>query len=211
MDKIRFRYSKTGKAIYISHLDLMAVMQRSFLRAEVNLKYSEGFNPHPYMSVALPLSIGTESLCELMDVRIIADELPDINLLRLPDGIKILETYFPERKFNEISWIEVSGILYYDKKTDSDIIKCLNERFAQRSIVISKRTKRGYKDLDIAPHIKNVDIKSGKHIEITAMISAQNPTLNTEDLINALDNDAKPDYSLMKRIAVYDSNMIVFR
>jgi len=211
MDKNRFRYSKTGKAIYISHLDLMAVMQRSLIRAEVNLKYSEGFNPHPYMSVALPLSIGTESLCELMDVRVADAELPDINLLKLPDGIKILEIYFPERKFSEISWIEVSGILYYDKKADADILLSLKERFAQKSIVIPKRTKRGYKDLDIAPYIKNVDFRFGKNIEITAMISAQNPTLNTEDLVNALDNAAKPVYSEMKRIAVYDSNMVIFR
>ena len=45
-EKLRLRFEKTGRAIYISHLDLMRTMQRVFLRADCPLKYSEGFNPH---------------------------------------------------------------------------------------------------------------------------------------------------------------------
>ena len=70
MSKIRLLYSKTGKAKYISHLDLMATMRRALLRAGIELKYSEGFNPHPYMSVALPLPVGCSSICELIDIGI---------------------------------------------------------------------------------------------------------------------------------------------
>ena len=70
MDKLRLRFSKTGRAIYISHLDLMAAMQRAFARAELPLKFSEGFNPHPQISILLPLSVGTASVCELMDFRL---------------------------------------------------------------------------------------------------------------------------------------------
>ena len=51
MDKLRLRFEKTGRAIYISHLDLMSTMQRAFARAELELKYSEGFNPHPLISI----------------------------------------------------------------------------------------------------------------------------------------------------------------
>ena len=61
MDKLRLRFEKTGKAIWISHLDLMRVMQRAFLRAGCRMKYSEGFNPHPILSVCLPLSVGAAS------------------------------------------------------------------------------------------------------------------------------------------------------
>ena len=50
MDKLRLRFEKTGRAVYISHLDLMQTMQRAFARAEYDLKYSEGFNPHPQIS-----------------------------------------------------------------------------------------------------------------------------------------------------------------
>ena len=65
----RLLFEKTGDAVYISHLDLMRTMTRAFLRAGCRLKYSEGFNPHPNISIALPLSVGCEILCELMDFR----------------------------------------------------------------------------------------------------------------------------------------------
>ena len=91
MDKLRLRFSKTGRAVYISHLDLMRTMTRAFLRAECRLKYSEGFNPHPNISIALPLSVGCESLCEIMDFRLIEEkELDDILKslsVELPEGI----------------------------------------------------------------------------------------------------------------------------
>lgn len=66
MDKLRLRFQKTGKAVYISHLDLMRVVQRIFLRAGTPIKYSEGFNPHALISICLPLSVGMASDCELM-------------------------------------------------------------------------------------------------------------------------------------------------
>ncbi|MBQ7565814.1 MAG: DUF2344 domain-containing protein, partial [Oscillospiraceae bacterium] len=68
----RLRLEKTGDAIYLSHLDLMRVVQRAFTRAGVMLKHSGGFSPKPYVAAALPLSVGVESVCELLDY-----ELPD--------------------------------------------------------------------------------------------------------------------------------------
>ena len=70
MDKLRLRFKKTGRAVYISHLDLMDTIQRAFSRAEYGLKYSEGFNPRPQISIALPLSVGTGSVCEVMDFKL---------------------------------------------------------------------------------------------------------------------------------------------
>ncbi|MBR0161183.1 MAG: DUF2344 domain-containing protein, partial [Oscillospiraceae bacterium] len=67
MDKLRLRFEKTGRAVWISHLDLMTTMQRAFSRAGYELQYSEGFNPHPLISILLPLSVGAGSVCELMD------------------------------------------------------------------------------------------------------------------------------------------------
>ena len=62
MDKYRLLFSKTGRAVYISHLDLMRTLTRAFLRAECRLKYSEGFNPHPQISIALPVSVPASPL-----------------------------------------------------------------------------------------------------------------------------------------------------
>lgn len=211
MSKIRFRYEKVGKAKYLSHLDLMATMQRAFIRAGIKLRYSEGFNPHPYMSVALPLSVGCESICELMDVGIVDDVIPDIKGISLPEGIVILDAYKPLRKFNEITWIEVSSKMHYNEQITDDILYVLKQRFAGSEIVISKRTKRGFKELDIAPYIKDVEFIFNNCILITAKISAQNPTLNVSDLESVIDVEHKPDFTDTKRIEIYDSNMVLFR
>ena len=70
MREVRLKFSKTGQAKYISHLDTNRVFSRAFSRAKINLWYTEGFNPRPYMSFSLPLSLGVESLCENVDIRI---------------------------------------------------------------------------------------------------------------------------------------------
>ena len=211
MHKMRFRYSKTGRAGYISHLDLMSVMQRSFRRAGVRLKYSEGFNPHPYMSVALPLSVGCESVCELIDVAVIDEDMPVLKTLKFPEGISIIEAYKPERKFNDITWIEIVGNLHYNKQITDDLIEGLRSCLNRDSIIISKRTKRGQKDLDIAPFIKDAEFRTGEYVSLKAKISAQNPTINFDDILKAFDDELKPDHADIRRIEIYDKNMIVFR
>ena len=69
MREVRLRFSKTGRLKYISHLDINRAMSRALKRAGIPLWYTEGFNPHPYMSFSLPLSLGVESLCESVDLR----------------------------------------------------------------------------------------------------------------------------------------------
>ncbi len=68
MQRLRIRFSRGEELKYISHLDLMRLWQRAFNRAGIALGYSEGFNPHPRMSLALPLALGVTSEAELMDI-----------------------------------------------------------------------------------------------------------------------------------------------
>ena len=99
---VRAVFKKTGRAIYISHLDLMRVMQRTFKRAKLPVWFTKGYNPHIYLMFALPLSLGVSSECELMDfgIDISAGELDyeDIkNRLNqvLPEGLEIVKLYEP--------------------------------------------------------------------------------------------------------------------
>jgi len=214
MNKIRFRYQKTGKAKYISHLDLMSTMQRAFLRAGIKLKYSEGFNPHPYMSAALPLSVGCESLCELMDVGIGSNDLPEKNDHLLPEGLYITEAYVPVRKFNDIKWIEINCRLHYFDRSSDLIAEMLIEHFNKKSLVIPKKTKSGTSTIDIARFIRDVKIGCGDAVEMTAKISAQDPTINLNDIVNVLSsggNILTPDDIEVKRIDIYDADMLLFR
>jgi radical SAM-linked protein len=213
MGKIRVRFTKTGKARYISHLDLMATMQRAFIRAGVRLKYSEGFNPHPYMSVALPLPVGVESLCELMDVEIIDSELPcDINRF-LPEGIVVLGTYTPLNKFKSIKWISVSCKIHYDDPPDDIFKEMLHKHFTAASLIIQKKTKSGVSDVDIAPFIREVTLGSGDVVDLTAKISAQNPTISQNDIFNIIrgnEETAIPNNIEIKRIEIYNEDMVIF-
>ncbi|MCL2223073.1 MAG: TIGR03936 family radical SAM-associated protein [Oscillospiraceae bacterium] len=229
MSKIRCLYSKTGRAKFISHLDLMATFKRSFLRAGVKLTYSEGFNPHPYISVALPLSVGCESVCELIDVGFSGKEFPRHINDFLPDGLSILEVYPPGRKFSHIKWVKVSFSVRYgentskykdEKKGSAEntefIAESLKELFASESLVIPKKTKSGVSEVDIMPHVncEHIRILSDFDIEICAVISAQNPTVSHNDFLSIIGMNRKiqtPNHFLLKRIEIYDADMIEFR
>lgn len=219
MDKLRLRFSKTGRAVYISHLDLMRTMTRAFLRAGCRLKYSEGFNPHPNISIALPLSVGCESLCEIMDFRLAEEKDPDEILkslsAQLPEGIEALEVYGAERKVKEIKWLSISGIFEYDERDAAEMTEKLNAFYLRDSIVISKKTKRGVGETDIIPAIKEIKFaQEGNDVRLDAVISAQEPTLNPELLADALRQlrpETAPDFAKFRRLEIYDENMEAFR
>lgn len=219
MDKYRMRFSKTGRAVYISHLDLMRTITRAFLRAECRLKYSEGFNPHPNISIALPLSVGCESVCEIMDFKMREDmpceEIKNRLETQFPEGIAVIDVYEAERKVKEIKWLSISGVLEYDERDAAAMAGKLNEFYAAESIVITKKTKRGMGESDIRPAIRDISFaQSGRDVSMRALISAQEPTLNPElitDALRQLAPDIAPDFAKFRRLEIFDENMQVFR
>jgi len=193
-------------------------MRRAFIRAGLELEYSKGFNPHPYVSVAIPLSVGSQSVCELMDVGL-KERVETVGLKEkitecLPDGLRISEAYYPERKFSDLMWLEISGILYYDSNKLPDISKRLTERFAMDCIEVEKKTKRGVSVVNIAAHILDLEFEGIDEVIIKAKLSAQEPTIKPENLLDSLKGDFEmlaPDHAAFKRIEVFDSDMTVFR
>ncbi len=219
MDKYRMLFSKTGRAVYISHLDLMRTITRAFMRAECWLKYSEGFNPHPSISIALPLSVGCESMCEIMDFKMREDmsceEIKHRLGTQFPEGIEVIDVYEAGRKVKEIKWLRISGVFEYDERDAAIMTEELNEFYAAESIVIAKKTKKGIGESDIRPAISEISFEqSGRDVLMSALISAQEPTLNPEliaDALRQLKHDAAPDFAKFKRLEIFDENMEVFR
>ena len=217
--KLRLRFAKEGRAVYISHLDLMRTMQRSFLRAGYPLKYSEGFNPHPVISILLPLGVGVSSQCELMDFSLTEplDEtaLPERLTRAMPEGVRALEVYAGGRKVKELKWLRIEGVFEYDGRDPAKMCEGLSDFFAQKQIVITRKTKRGEGESDIAPAIREISFAPAeKAVRLEAVISAQEPTLNPDHLVNALRQLAPvlaPDFAEFCRKAVYDAEMTVFR
>ena len=219
MDKLRLRFKKTGRAVYISHLDLMHTMQRAFSRAGYELKYSEGFNPHPQISIALPLSVGTASLCEIMDFRLKEEAELSQMAARLsavmPEGIEVIEAYEQSRKVAEIKWLELEGVFEYDERSTGEMKAALEDFYAADSIVITKKTKRGMGETDIRPAIHNISFEAAeKAVLVRAVVSAQEPTLNPELLAGALRQlrpELAPDFAKFTRVETYDAQMKIYR
>lgn len=219
MDKYRMLFAKTGRAVYISHLDLMRTITRAFLRAECRLKYSEGFNPHPNISIALPLSVGCESVCEIMDFKMLEDmpceEIKSRISDQFPEGIEVIDVYEMQRKVKEIKWLRISGVFEYDERDAAQMAEKLNEFYAAESIVITKKTKRGMGESDIRPAIKEISFESsGTDVILSAVISAQEPTLNPEliaDALRQLAPEYAPDFAKFRRLEIFDENMEIFR
>lgn len=218
MDKLRLRFEKTGRAVYISHLDLMRTMQRVFLRAGVPLKYSEGFNPHAEISIALPLSVGAESVCEILDFRIkqniSLDGLTERLTAAMPEGIRATAVYEAERKCKEIKWLRIAGRMEYDDRDKLEMAEKLNAFYASESIVIRKKTKRGEGESDIRPAIREIEFSAGEEdVSVKAVISAQDPTLNPELLVDALRQKAPelaPDFAAFRRLEILDTEGKLF-
>lgn len=219
MDKLRLRFKKTGRAVYTSHLDLMHTMQRVFSRAGYELKYSEGFNPHPQISIALPLSVGASSVCEIMDFRLKQDadlkELPAKLSAVMPEGLEVIEAYEQQRKVAELKWLEIEGVFEYDERDTEEMRQRLEAFYSKDSIVIVKKTKRGMGETDIRGGIRSISFAAETGlVRVNAVISAQEPTINPELLCEALrqlESDIAPDFAKFTRIETYDKDMKVYR
>lgn len=216
MSRLLFR--KVGRAKFISHLDLMRTMQRVFIRAGLKIRHTEGFNPHPYMNFAMPLSVGTESECELMDFelteRVDNAEIPALLNAVSPEGIEAVEVYDSPRKFKDIKWLDIEARLFYDSK--SRMGDKLRGFYAAPSIVIEKKTKRSVAMVDIVPLIAGLEIcdEADGITLLRARLAASEPALSPAQLISALTQHAPelaPDFTAFKRINVYDKDMVLFR
>lgn len=220
MRKLRMLFAKTERAVYISHLDLMHVLQRAFLRAGYQLKFSEGFNPHPVISIAVPLSVGAGSVCELLDFTLLDEHIDTDKLIAdlnraMPEGIAALEVYEPQRKASGVKWLRVEGTYEFDHAAPEAMVQPLRDFYAAKEIPVMRKTKRGEGVLDIAPHVKEMSITAMEDaVRVEAVISVNEPTINPDLLVNAIRQispTVAPDFAKFKRLEIYDENMEIFR
>lgn len=198
---IRIKFTKLGALQFISHLDLNRTMKTVMIRAKIPIHYSEGFNPHPKMVFALPLSIGAESTCELLDIRLdremTSNEVVSQLNAVLPPEMQVLDAYIPTTKFTDIAFAE------YDITTDEPIDR---SPLAADSVVIMKRTKSGEKECDIKPMIASYLPISGG---IRCVLSATSTDyLNPEYIATVL---GLREYSIMRRRVLISDGQTEFR
>ena len=145
--KYVIEFTKTGRMAYISHLDLARVFLRALRMSGLRPAYSQGFNPHPKMSFALPLSLGQSSVCELLEIETVCEcdvdsAISDLNA-RLPDDIHVLSMRKKPDSFPKSLASYVSAAQY---EILCDGIYDANDRlatfFAQERIFIQKTSKK---------------------------------------------------------------------
>lgn len=223
MIPVRVKFSKKGSLMYISHLDLAKTMQRIVVRSDINIWYSEGFNPQPKIVFAVPLPVGVESDCELLDIRITKKmELDEVRARlekNFPSEMVILDVYTPDVKFKHIAYIDYTINLHspeINENTKAEIIKLFSGECN-----VAKTTKSGNeKIVNICENIKSIDVeyKNGDIVISTVLCADSEKYLNPELLIEAIRKNlnilnlgtTQEYYSILRNNMLYD-DLTVFK
>ena len=195
MSKYILKYNKTGYLKYISHLDLMRLFHRAFKRADIKLKYSNGYNPHPKMVIAQPLSLGYESTSEYLEIDTWEDFEEDIILSRLnsilPNGIEIktckILASFSKTLAALVEFAEYQIRIDYD---DSIRFENLANFLSSPEILVEKYQHKSNttKIIDIKPLIKSFGyiINDNNIIIDTIIRTGSSQNLNPEHFIQGV-------------------------
>ena len=213
------KFKKVGNLKYISHLDLVRTMNKIIVRAKLPLWYTEGFNPKPKMVFAAPLSTGTDSVCEYMDLRL--TEKMDVELAKnllnenMTSEMQALETYYPTSKLTDLKWLSYTITITSDSITP-DVADLCDKALMAEEMKISKKTKSGEAIVDVRPMIKSASAvyDSGK-IRISCILSSDSQSfLNPEYVVKYLketvgilssENLLSESYEIMRESAFFEN------
>ena len=216
MYKIRICFSKTGYSKYVSHLDLMKTLQRTFRRGGIDISYSQGFNPHPIMSIAHPLPLGVEGFNEYMDISV--DSKPNFEELKikmnnaLPQDIRVHSVFNADKPLNILVRAEYTSDIVL-KHSVEDLEGKIKEFLSSSVFMVEKKTKRGVSDTDIKPMIFEVSVEKNedKAVRLKFVLANGEPTnLKAITFFTALEKyieNFKIDYFSLVRNNLYDINM----
>ena len=219
---LRFRFSKVGSLQYISHLDLVRTMTRALIRARIPLWYTQGYNPIPHLVFATPLSVGTESLSEFLDVRTVkaVDPVAVLSAVNatLPEELRILEVYYPETKFTGLIYSEYEINLHTELQ--EGYVQTASAILWERPLNVVKKTKSGVREVDIGKGIRKLSIEQIEGgVQIRAVLAANSAEfLNPELLVRVLKertgilsgDPVRETYSIL-RVESYTEELTAFR
>ena len=219
MRTIRVWFSKSGDACYISHLDLQRVMHRSLAKAQIPAWYSQGFNPHIYLTFALPLPVGQESICEAMDFRCeddnyALDTIKEQLNRALPLGLRVLKVTEAKDKAGDIAAACYTMELP-DTAAVRKAISIYNDSDSAFVAKIGKQNgRKTEKQMDLKPHLKTLEykVKEDKlHFELT-LPAGSSVNLNPALLVQFLQTAGTVDMSsaIIVRTAVLKTDGTAF-
>ncbi len=217
---VRMSFEKTGMAKFISHLDTVRCITRAMKRANVPVWFTEGFNPHAFLTFAMPLSLGFESLCETVDFRLVEDidldELKERLNNALPVDMTVKEIYVYNTLPSDIRWAEYKVIF---NNPDELLLAQAEKLLSSDEIMVMKKGKQGRKkvekEVNIKEHIKSFELENdnGKLVLKTVLSSGPSININPMLLIGALVKDTNTDEQDVDIIKIqsYKENMEIFK
>lgn len=210
---VRIRFCKKGNLQYVSHLDLQRTIHRVLIRAGIPMWYTKGFNPHPKISFGYPLSIGTESECEFLDIRI-EREISMENIVHqlnceLTDEMYVLEAYEAKTDAGDVAFADYTVKICTTGGSPAMAGK-IAAVLCRDEVLMTKKSKSGDKEINIIPLIDQSKIgwcDETREVVMTLRLatgSARN--LNPELLISALKRElgilggdpTKEHYTIMR-------------
>ncbi len=214
MRSVRVFLRKKGRTKYISHLDLNRFMLKIIRKSKIPVWFSEGFNPHPYITFALPLSLGFESDYEVMDIRLDDDSYSNDSVFNalsglLPVGFELIECADPIMKAGQVCFADYK--IVFDSE-DSSVVNELYSFLQSDSIVSSKKTKKGtIKEIELKDYIKDFSVH-GTTLNLTLAAGGSN-NLNPKLVLDAYASFKciSLPYCNITRTMLYNENMEIFK
>ena len=165
--KIRIKFAREGAMKFIGHLDMMRFFQKVMRRAQVDIRYSEGFSPHQIMSFAAPLGVGVTSRAEYVDIEVLSTDSSEKMLQRLnrvlTEGVEVLSyKRLPDHAAAAMSVVAAADYTIrfregYEPEDWPDFVRGLDDFLRQDSILVLKKTKKGERSIDIRPWIYKLE------------------------------------------------------
>jgi len=220
MAKLRLLFIKEAQASYISHLDLMRTFQRVFPRAGLALRHSQGFHPHPLISIVLPLPVGQSSECELLDFDVLQETdgagVAEALNTGLPAGLRVRACYPAARPARELAFLRARLELDYDAGVPAGAADALRALFARGEVLVEKRTKhKELASINVIPLLRETAWTQGENLLTGEIVCrAQDPGLNPALLAQAAERylpELAPNFARVRRLELYDAEGNVFR
>lgn len=219
LKNVRIWFKKDCECRYISHLDLNRCMLRALHKSKIPIWHTEGFNPHPFATFPLPLSLGFRGINECMDVKLEDDDYSFEEIKQnlnacLPRGLRVFDVTEPIMKAGKIAFASFTVKLSGDRLRSSEICADLSELLSQDSIEIEKKSKKGMKTVDIKQGVKKYEIKEMFDYAVLDIIlsAGSSDNVNPNLIVSALTDKTGVEYDVdITRNDLYNSDMELFR
>lgn len=221
--KIRIKFSKQGNMKFIGHLDIMRYFQKAMRRADVDIRYSEGFSPHQIMSFAAPLGVGLTGSGEYLDIEVLSTESSKKMVERLNavmvEGMEVLSyRKLPDSAGNAMSLVAACDYTIRLREEYDNGLSLSPEEFFENlmgfiesgNLEIVKKTKKGEKQLDLRPYIFEHRLTEDKKGIFLKLSSGSASNIKPELLLEAYCKSMGKEYPvfafLINREEVYADN-----